>query len=103
MTRFLVGLILASASMATAQDAKPTMAEACKTTALIAERVVDLRKEGKSRKRTEKLVTSQLSDDAQRYLPAVFLTLDWAYSLPEEALETDIKAEWERQCMAAAQ
>ncbi|MCB1332420.1 MAG: hypothetical protein KDK26_01940 [Roseivivax sp.] len=102
MTRILAAVLLLTSGAAFAQEAaKPSLDQACKTTALIADRVVTLRKEGKTRNRAEKLVVSQLTEDAKRYMPAIYMTLDWAYALPEDALNADIKGDWERQCMAA--
>lgn len=93
-------LTLSTASVAHAAD----MTRECAVQGALIQLITDHRLDGKTGRRTERLIKKGMTEEARKYEDVLPDMVDYIFKMvPQEHLDDEMGKVWETQCLAAAQ
>jgi hypothetical protein len=98
-TAFALSLCLTASPLL----AEPDMTKECAVQAGLAQTIADFRLAGTSSRKAERTVLKSLTEESQKYADFVPMLVAFLYDqTPIEAVNDQVGASWEAQCLAAA-
>ncbi len=84
-------------------SAAPDFEKECAVQGQLVQKIVDKRLEGKGKRRAERQIRRDATEDEARYDSVIAAMVDYVYlQVPEAQLDAEMGAAWETQCLDAA-
>ena len=83
--------------------AAPDLEAECRIQGELVQKIVDKRLEGKGKRRAERQIRRDATEEEARYDAVIAAMVDWVYlQLPEDQLGEEVGSAWDSQCLDAA-